>query len=148
MRLDVILRIVTKMMLPFMLMFALYVHFHGDFSPGGGFQAGVIIGAAVVFHALVFGLYPTQKIVTPRLAEIMMPLGVLIYAGVGFITLMLGENFLGYDVFDSHYDPTKNNYHGQERGVLWIEVGVLTTVAGTIISIFYAFAGRGRLKDD
>ena len=100
MRLDVILRIVTKMMLPFMLMFALYVHFHGDFSPGGGFQAGVIIGAAVVFHALVFGLYPTQKIVTPRLAEIMMPLGVLIYAGVGVITLMLGENFLGYDVLD------------------------------------------------
>ena len=146
MRLDIILRIVTKMMLPFMLMFALYVHFHGDFSPGGGFQAGVIIGAAVVFHALVFGLYPTQKIVAPRLAEIMMPAGVLIYAGVGVITLMLGENFLGYDVLDGHYDPTKNNYHGQERGVLWIEVGVLTTVAGTIISIFYAFAGRGRLE--
>lgn len=148
MRLDVILRIVTKMMLPFMLMFALYVHFHGDFSPGGGFQAGVIVGAAVVFHALVFGLYPTQKIVPPRLVELMMPAGVLIYAGVGFITLMLGENFLDYDVLAHNHEPSKPNYHAQERGVLWIEVGVLTTVAGTIISIFYAFAGRGRLKDD
>ena len=148
MRLDVILRIVTKVLLPFMLMFALYVHFHGDFSPGGGFQAGVIIGAAVVFHALVFGLYPTQKIVPPRLVELMMPAGVLIYAGVGFITMLLGENFLAYDVFDSHYNPDGNNYHGQERGVLYIEIGVLVTVAGTIISIFYAFGGRGRVKDD
>lgn len=138
MRLDIILRIVTKILLPFMIVFALYVHFHGDFSPGGGFQAGVIIAAAVVFHALMFGLYPTQKIVPPRLVEIMMPLGVIIYAGVGLITMALGENYLGYNVLHHDY------HYGQERGVLWVEVGVLTTVASTMIAMFYAFAGRGR----
>jgi len=144
MRLDVILRIASKMLIPFMLVFALYVHFHGDFSPGGGFQAGVIIAASVVFHALVFGLYPTQKIVPPRLVELMMPAGVLIYAGVGVISLILGENFLGYDVLAHNEHPGLPNFHGQERGVFWVEVGVVTTVAGTMISIFYAFAGRGR----
>ncbi len=147
MRLDAILRIVTKMLIPFMLIFALYVHFHGDFSPGGGFQAGVVIAAAVVFHALVFGLYPTQKIVPPRLVTLMMPAGVIIYAGVGFLTLYLGENFLDYDVLSHNHHPEKPNYHAQERGVLWVEVGVLTTVAGTMISIFYAFAGRGKGED-
>ncbi|MEM8797014.1 MAG: Na(+)/H(+) antiporter subunit B [Pseudomonadota bacterium] len=140
MRLDVILRIITKLLLPFMLMFALFVHFHGDFSPGGGFQAGVIIAAAVVFHALVFGLYPTQKIVPMWFAELLMPLGVAIYTGVGFLTMALGENFLGYNVL--YFDPK----YAQERGVIWIEVGILTTVSGTMISIFYAFAGRGRQK--
>lgn len=144
MRLDVILRIVSKILIPFMLIFALYVHFHGDFSAGGGFQAGVIVAAAVIFHALVFGLYPTQKIVPPRFAELMMPAGVFIFAGVGVISLMLGENYLDYDVLAHNHYPDKPNYHAQERGVLWVEVGVLTTVAGTMISIFYAFAGRGR----
>ena len=119
MRLDVILRIASKILIPFMLVFALYVHFHGDFSAGGGFQAGVIVAAAVIFHALVFGLYPTQKIVPPRLAELMMPLGVFIFAGVGVISLMLGENFLGYDVLAHNDHPGEPNYHGQERGVLW-----------------------------
>lgn len=144
MRLDVILRIVSKMLIPFMLVFAVYVHFHGDFSPGGGFQAGVIVAAAVVFHALVFGLQPTQKIVPPRLVELMMPAGVLIYAGVGVISLILGENFLGYDVLAHNVHPGHPNFHGQERGVFWVEVGVLTTVSSTMVSIFYAFAGRGR----
>lgn len=142
MRLDVILRIITKIMLPFMVMFGLYVHFHGEYSPGGGFQGGVIIAAAVVFHALVFGLAPTQKIVPPWLAEVMIPLGVAIYAGVGFLTIMLGDNYLGYNPMH----PVKP-YYGQERGVIWIEVGVLTTVTGAMIAIFYAFAGRGRKPD-
>lgn len=144
MRLDVILRIVSKILIPFMLIFGLYVHFHGDFSAGGGFQAGVVVAAAVIFHALVFGLYPTQKVVPPRLAELMMPAGVFIFAGVGVISLILGENYLDYDVLAHNNYPDKPNYYAQERGVLWIEVGVLTTVAGTMISIFYAFAGRGR----
>lgn len=144
MRLDVILRVVTKTLLPFMVVFAFYVHFHGDFSPGGGFQAGVILAAAVVFHALVFGLHLTQKIVPPRLVEVLMPIGVLIYAGVGVATLVLGENYLGYDVLAHNDHPGGHNPHGQERGVLLVEVGVLTTVASTMVSIFYAFAGRGR----
>ncbi|MEO1066036.1 MAG: Na(+)/H(+) antiporter subunit B [Pseudomonadota bacterium] len=139
MRLDVILRVITKLLLPFMVMFAFYVHFHGEFSPGGGFQAGVIIAAAVVFHALMFGLYPTQRMLPPWVVEMLVPLGVFIYVVVGIVTMMLGENFLGYNPLH----PTKP-YYGQERGIIWIEVGVLVTVASTMVAIFYAFAGRGR----
>ena len=36
-----------------MLLFALYVQFHGDYGPGGGFQAGVIVAVGVILHALV-----------------------------------------------------------------------------------------------
>lgn len=144
MRLDVILRIVSKSLIPFMLIFALYVHFHGDFSPGGGFQAGAIIAAAIVFHALVFGLSPTQKMVPPRFVEILMPLGVMIFAGVGVIAMLLGENFLGYYALGHNPHPGHINYHAQERGVFWVEVGVIMTVSSTFVTIFYAFAGRGR----
>ena len=51
-----ILRIVTKILVPFILLFALYVQFHGDYGPGGGFQAGVIFAAAIILYSMLFGM--------------------------------------------------------------------------------------------
>jgi multicomponent Na+:H+ antiporter subunit B len=139
MRGHLILRVVSKILIPFLLLFALYVQFHGDFGPGGGFQAGVIVAAAFVLYALIFGLRATQKIISPALLEVAVPLGVLIYAGVGVYTWLMGGNFLDYNMIDSH-DPS----HGQHLGVLLVEAGVLLTVSSTMLLIFYTFAGRGR----
>lgn len=133
-----VLRVIAKELMPFMLLFALYVQFHGELGPGGGFQAGVIIAAALIFYALIFGLPAARRVVPDRMVETLMPLGVLIYAGVGIAGLLLGGNYLDYFVLD--HDPV----HGQERGVFWIEVGVATTVSGVMLKIFYMFAGRGR----
>ena len=138
MRLDAILRVVAKFVLPFILTFGLYVQFHGDFGPGGGFQAGVIIAAAVFLHAIIFGLDQTVRIVPPIVVEIMVPLGVLVFAGVGVAAMMTGANYLDY----SHL--AHDQIHGQEWGVFLVEVGVLITVSGTMIAIFYAVAGRDR----
>lgn len=138
MRYDTILRIGAKLILPFILLFALYVQFHGDFGPGGGFQAGVVSAAMVILYAIIFGLAAAQRVVPPILVEIMVPLGALIYAGVGVAALLLGGNYLNYSVL--LHDPV----HGQELGILLVEIGVLITVAGTMTAIFYTFAGRGR----
>jgi len=138
MRLDVVLRVVTKFILPYILLFALYVHLHGDFGPGGGFQAGVIAAAMVILYAIVFGLAPTLRVVPPALVETMVPLGVLIFAGVGTFNMLQGHNFLEY-TYLAH-----DQVHGQEWGVFLVEIGVLVTVTGTMITIFYIFAGRGR----
>ncbi|MBT4740077.1 MAG: Na(+)/H(+) antiporter subunit B [Rhodospirillaceae bacterium] len=139
MRGHLILRVVSKLLIPFLLLFALYVQFHGDYGPGGGFQAGVIVAAAFVLYALIFGLRATQKVIPPALLEVAVPLGVLIYAGVGVVTWGLGGNFLDYGMLDSH-DPS----HGQHLGILLVEAGVLLTVSSTMLLIFYTFAGRGR----
>ena len=138
MKLDVVLRVVTKLLLPFMLVFAAYVQFHGDFGPGGGFQAGVIAGAALILYAIMFGLEQAMRVVPTGIVEKMIPLGVLLYAGVGAVSFFFGENFLDYDVLGH------DHVHAQELGIFLVEVGVLITVAGTMIAIFYAFAGRGR----
>jgi multicomponent Na+:H+ antiporter subunit B len=124
---ETIPRVVTKLLFPFLLLFALYVQFHGELGAGGGFQAG-----------LIFGLRAVQRVAPPRIVEIMIPLGVLIYGGVGVAGLLVGGNFLDYFVLD--HDPI----HGQERGIFWVEVGVLITVSSTMVAIYYAFAGRGR----
>ena len=53
---NVILRIVSKFLIPLIFLFGLYVQAHGDYSPGGGFQAGVIFAAGFILYGLVFGL--------------------------------------------------------------------------------------------
>jgi multicomponent Na+:H+ antiporter subunit B len=136
---DLVLRLVAKLLIPYILLFALYVQFHGDFGPGGGFQAGVIIAAAMIFYGLIYGLPAVRKVVPEPLVESMMAVGVLIYGGVGVAGLLLGGNFLDYFVLDP--DPV----HGQERGIFWVEVGVAVTVSGVMLKIFYMFADRGKV---
>ncbi len=134
---DMVLRVVAKLLIPFILLFALYVQFHGDFGPGGGFQAGVILAAAMVFYAVIFGLDNARKVLPDRLVETMVAAGVLLYLGVGVAGLLLGGNFLDYFVLDA--DPI----HGQHRGIFWVEAGVAVTVCGVMLKIFYMFASRG-----
>ena len=138
MRLDVILRVTTKVILPFMLLFAVYVQFHGDYGPGGGFQAGVIAAAGIILYALIYGLGAATRLVPVAIIEALIPLGVLIYAGVGVYAMLNGGNFLDYNHLAHEHT------HGQEWGVFLVEVGVFVTVSSTMLAIFYAFAGRGR----
>jgi multicomponent Na+:H+ antiporter subunit B len=131
-----VLRVVAKLLIPFMILFALYVQFHGDFGPGGGFQAGVISAAAIIFYAIIFGL-PAARAVAPEwLVETMLAAGVLLYALVGVAGVLFGGNYLDYFVLG------ENPVAGQHRGIFWVEFGVLITVAGVMLKIFYLFAGR------
>ena len=141
MRNDIILRVIARLLIPFILLFGLYVQFHGDFGPGSGFQAGVILAAAVVLHALIFGLDDARRVVPEPLVESMTAAGVLIFAGVGVAGLLLGGNYLDYFVLDT--DPVL----GQHRGIFWVEVGVAVTVSGVMLKIFYMFAGRGKVDE-
>jgi len=139
---DLVLRIVAKLLMPFMLLFALYVQFHGDYGPGGGFQAGVIAAAAIVFYAITFGLAAAQRLVPDRLVERLLAAGVLLYAGVGLAGLALGGSYLDYFVLD------RDTVHGQHRGIFWVELGVAITVSSTMLKLFYMFAARGRDAGD
>ena len=140
---HLVLRVVSKMLIPPILLFALYVQFHGDFGPGGGFQAGVIFAPAFILYALVFGLETARRVVPEGVVRAAMAVGVLIFAGVGFAGLFLGGNYLNYSVL------AENQQAGQHLGITLIEFGVGTTVAAVMITIFFAFAGRSsRMSDE
>ncbi len=130
-----ILRVVAKLLLPAILLFALYVQFHGDFGPGGGFQAGVIFAAGFVLYALVFGAEAVRRVISPEVVRVLSALGVLLYAGVGVLGILGGSTYLDYDVLS--HDPV----HGQHLGILLVEAGVGITVAAVMIGLFYAFTG-------
>ncbi|QDS87733.1 Na(+)/H(+) antiporter subunit B [Rosistilla oblonga] len=136
-----IIRVVTKLLIPYILLFGFYVQFHGDFGPGGGFQAGVILAAALILYGLVFGLQAVQRVVPAWAVEKMMALGVLIYAGTGITTILLGGKFLDYEVLDHHLLPGILP-HGQHLGIFVVELGVGITVTAVMTMIFYTFAGR------
>lgn len=133
---DVVLQAVARLIIPLILLFALYVQFHGDYGPGGGFQAGIIFAAAFILHALVFGIRAGERIVPAWLVRLLMAAGVLLYGGVGVASLLLGGNYLDYSVLAA--EPVA----GQHLGILLIEFGVGVTVWSVMVAIFFAFAGR------
>ena len=118
--------------IPFIILFALYVQFHGDFGPGGGFQAGVIFCSAFVLYSLIFGIQKTMQTVRPKFLIFASVLGVMLYGGTGIASMLKGGNFLNYSVLSS------NQQDGQHIGILIVELGVGITVASVMILIFFA----------
>jgi len=134
---NLILRVVAKLLIPIIVLFALYVQFHGDFGPGGGFQAGVIFSVAFILYALVYGYETAERVMPESVLRVLASLGVLIYAGTGIATLLLGGNFLDYNVLAG------TPLAGQHVGILLVELGVGVTVSSVMLLIFFAFVARG-----
>ncbi|MFT5573864.1 MAG: multicomponent Na+:H+ antiporter subunit B [Cryomorphaceae bacterium] len=129
-------QVVGRLLVPFIILFGLYVQFHGEYGPGGGFQAGAIIASAFILHALLEGESAALLVIPRGVLLGMAAGGALLYGGVGLLGIAMGGNFLDYSVlFD---DPVR----GQQIGIIVIEAGVGITVCGGLLSIFHAFAAR------
>ena len=131
-----ILRVIVKILIPFILLYAFYVQFHGDFGPGGGFQAGVIFAAAIILYAMLFGMSTARRVINQSLIRFCSAVGVLLYGSVGVVSLLNGKSFLDYSALSA--DPVA----GQHLGILLIELGVGFTVASVMVIIFFNFEGR------
>ena len=131
-----LLRIIVKMLIPFILLYALYVQFHGDFGPGGGFQAGVIFASAIILYAMLFGMSTARRVINQSVIQFFAAIGVLLYGSVGVVSLLNGKSFLDYSALSA--DPVA----GQHLGILLIELGVGFTVASVMVIIFFNFEGR------
>lgn len=132
-----VLRVVSALLIPFILLFALYVLFHGDYGAGGGFQAGVIFAAGCVLYALVFGLERLRRLIPPRVLWFLVPLGLVLYLGVGVVNMLLGGALLDYDTLNPGHPES-----GQHLGILLVEMGIGITVGTVMVSIFAGFAYR------
>lgn len=143
---HVILRVVSKWLIPVITLYAFYVQFHGEYGPGGGFQAGVIFAVAVILYALVFGVPAAMRAIPPVFTRSLTAFGVLLYAGVGVWAMLQGGNYLEYQAL---FQEEPGGHVGQHVGIVVIELGVLFGVAGAMLTIFYAFAGRvAEIRDE
>ncbi len=129
-------KVVGRLLIPFIVLFGFYVQFHGEYGPGGGFQAGAIVAAGIILYTLLEGEAQALKAVPHSVLMGMVIGGAMLYGAVGIAGIALGGNFLDYSVLAD--DPVK----GQQLGILIIELGVGMTVCGALLLIFHAFAGR------
>jgi len=127
-----IVSLVSRVVSPFIMMFALYVIFHGHYSPGGGFQGGTLIAAALILIRLAEG-NETAQLQFPRAwATPLGSLGVLIYFGTGLAAVFMGGRFLDYSVLHlAHHATMSRSY-----GILLVEIGVGLAVTAILVSIF------------
>ncbi|HWP56796.1 MAG TPA: Na(+)/H(+) antiporter subunit B [Candidatus Acidoferrales bacterium] len=134
-----IIRVVTKITTPFILVFGFYVITHGELSPGGGFQGGVLLAAAFILYGLVFGLDELEPILPRRVSDSLAAIGVLLYAGLGLVGIFTGYRFLDYRSL---------GLAGSESAEVWgmalAEYGVGITVTAVMITIFREVAQAKR----
>ena len=137
---EQLLVVVGRLLVPFILLFGLYVQFHGEYGPGGGFQAGALIAAALILYTLVEGQQRALEALSKRALRWLMVGGALLYGAVGLAGMLMGSNFLDYSVL------ADDTVVGQKLGIILIEAGVGMTVCGVLLTIFHAFVSRGRIR--
>lgn len=142
---DMILQSAARLLVPVMQIFALYVVAHGHHSPGGGFQGGVILGASFILLAIAYDLKTVLKRFKENSVLFLSVLGVLIYAGIGFICLLLGRNFLAYAAWAKLLGITEVEAHS--HGMLGVEIGVALTVMAIMFSLYSDLASGGDLDE-
>jgi multicomponent Na+:H+ antiporter subunit B len=140
---DTIIRFIARQLVPFIQLFALYVVAHGHHSPGGGFQGGVILGASFILLAISYDFKTVMGIMDERKNILLGNIGVVIYAGIGFLCLLLGANFLDYSVL-SKVLPATDEVMARSHGMLGIEIGVAIAVMAIVISIYLNIVSRGK----
>lgn len=143
---DIIIMTVARILVPFIQLFALYVIMHGHYSPGGGFQGGVILGASLVLLIITHGLIETKKRFSEKSIIVLCSLGVFIYAGIGALCLLLLGNFLDYSKLSQILGVTPA--HARSLGILGVEIGVGITVMAVMVSIFINISTGGEETED
>ncbi len=139
---DMIINLTCRLIVPFVQLFALYVIAHGHYSPGGGFQGGVIFGAAIILYAIATDLRSVFRRLQEKTAMLFSAAGVLIYAGTGVLCLLLGGKFLDYGWLAEFLgtDPVMARSHG----ILIVEIGVGLAVMAVMVMLYYNLSSAGR----
>jgi multicomponent Na+:H+ antiporter subunit B len=145
---HLVLRVSVKTLTPLIVLFALYVQTHGEYGPGGGFQAGVLLASAVVVYGLVFGPAAAVRLAPPLGAVALAAAGIAVYVAVGGVGMIWGDAYLDHDGLAMLLQIQP--HVGQHIGIALVEWGIFFTVAGSLIGIFYAFMTQpeGHSQDD
>ena len=139
---SLIVRQASRFMVPFMQLFALYVIAHGHYSPGGGFQGGVILGASLILLAISFDLKSLLRQWSEKTLMLLVATGVFLYAAVGLACMFMGGDYLNYVLLDSILPDEKDM--ARSHGILLVEIGVGITVMFSMIAIHINLASNGR----
>jgi len=143
---NLIVRVTARFVAPIIQIFALYVLFHGHYSPGGGFQGGVMIAGSILLLRLALGSRQTRPLLSTAVATRGAALGALIFLVVGALAFRFGGEFLDYGMIPFSDDKAMRRSHG----ILLIEIGVALACITALVAIYDDLVqapGRGEERD-
>lgn len=136
---GLILNIAFRMLVPFTIVYGIYVLCLGEFSPGGGFQAGALLSVGVLLSRMIMG-EKAKFNVSGKTSVVLAGVGTFLYTFTGWLTLFGGGRFLEYDFMPIHMEPTHEMH---AMAIFMIEIGVAVCVMMTIINLMDAIIKRG-----
>ncbi|MCG2755374.1 MAG: hypothetical protein L6247_07410 [Desulfobacteraceae bacterium] len=142
---DIIIETLSRLLTPFIQAFGLYVLCLGHYSPGGGFQGGVLVAASFILLVIAYDIKEAKSRLTEKWNIVLNSAGVFVYAGIGLLCLILGANFLDYSVLSKILPVGPEE--ARALGILGVEIGVEITVAACLVSIFLDLASRGEHEE-
>ena len=142
---DMVVETMCLFMVPFIQVFALYVVAHGHYSPGGGFQGGVLLAASFILVGLSRDLRTVESLLTEKTAILTAAAGVCLFAGTGLLALFFGGNFLDYGAFGPFFGAAVPA--ARSMGILIVEIGVALTVMATLVTIYKLLSSRGTVEE-
>lgn len=142
---DLIIRVSVRLLVPFIQLFGLYVIVHGHYSPGGGFQGGVLLGASFILLALAFDLKTSFRHFSERINNLLGNAGALIFTGTGVLCALVGGLFLDYSALAALFpmDPIE----WRSFGIFIVEVGVGLAVMSIMVSLYWDLSSNGDLDE-
>jgi len=141
---SLIIEMAVRVMIPFIQLFGLYVIAHGHYSPGGGFQGGVVLGASFILMAIAFDLKTSLRFFSLRANAVMASSGVFIYTGTGVLCALLGGLFLDYSAMDALL--ALGPVEWRSMGVFIVELGVGLAVTAIMASLFWDLSSGGDME--
>jgi len=142
---DIIIRMTVRIMMPFIQLFGLYVIVHGHYSPGGGFQGGVILGAAYIMLSIAFGLKDSTRYLSEKANAVMGSIGPMIFVGVAIVCALVGGLFLDYSALDKIIPLGPIEW--RSMGIFLVEVGVGLAVMNIMLSLYWDLASNGEMEE-
>lgn len=142
---SLIIRTAVRLLVPFIQLYGLYVIVHGHYSPGGGFQGGVVLGASFILLALAYDLKTSLRHMSERVNALLGNLGVLIYVGIAVLCALLGGLFLDYAALARLVPMAAEEWHS--LGIFLVELGVGLAVMSIMASLFWDLASGGDMEE-
>ena len=142
---DIIIESLARFLTPFIQAFALYVLFLGHYSPGGGFQGGVLMGASFILLVIAYDIIEGKRRITEKFNIVLNATGVMVFSGTGLLCLILGGEFLDYSQLAAILPVGPEE--ARSLGILGVEIGVEITVAAIMVSIFLDLASGGEHEE-
>lgn len=142
---NLIIRVSVRILVPFIQLFGLYVIVHGHYSPGGGFQGGVLLGSSFILLGLAFDLKTSFRYFPERINNLLGNAGALIFTGTGVLCALVGGLFLDYSALAAviPMDPVE----WRSFGIFIVEVGVGLAVMSIMLSLYWDLSSNGDLDE-